>query len=153
MRSFFARQCHPLDALVHRQIAMVELDAKHLDAAETALARALECDPRLALTHFTGGLIHLARGHATEALNSFQRETLEDYRLLGVTMAQHTQGLDAESAATLIEFIDKYAALSPCQIAEAHAWRGDSDLAFEWLDRAFYSTCGIRPTPPLQSSR
>ena len=134
-----ASMLDPLDATGHRQIAMVELDAMHLDAAEAALARALECDPRVALTHFTGGLIHLARGHATEALDSFQRETLEDYRLLGVTMAQHTQGLHAESAATLTELIEKYAALSPCQIAEAHAWRGESDLGFEWLDRAFYN--------------
>jgi len=129
----------PLDASGHRQMAMVELDAMHLDAAEASLARALEVDPRLALTHFTYGLIYLARGRATEALMSFQRETHEDYRLLGVSLAQHAQGLHMESSATLTELIEKFAALSPCQIAMAYACRGESDLAFEWLDRAFTS--------------
>ena len=129
----------PLDAVLHRQIAMAELDATQLDAAEKALMRALELDAQVALTHFTFGLIYLARGRATEALASFQRETLEDYRLLGVTIAQHAQGLDAESAATLAELVEKYAALSPCQIAEAYACCGEPDLAFEWLDRAYAS--------------
>jgi hypothetical protein len=25
----------------------------------------------------------------------------------------------------------------PFDIAEAHAWRGENDLAFDWLDRAY----------------
>jgi len=127
----------PLDAVLHRQIAIVELDAMHLDAAEEALTRALELDTQLALTHFTFGLIYLARERLTEALMSFQRETLEDYRLLGVTLAHHAQGLEAESAATLTELVEKYGALSPCQIADAHAFRGEPDLAFKWLERAY----------------
>jgi adenylate cyclase len=127
----------PLDATIHRQIAMAELDAMNLDAAEAALSRALEFNPQLALTNFTFGLICLARRRETEALVSFQRETLEDYRLLGATLAQHAQGLDAESTATLEELVEKYAALSPCQIAEAHACRGEMERAFEWLDRAY----------------
>jgi hypothetical protein len=70
---------------------------------------------------------------------AFQQEPLEDYRLLGITLAQHAQGLHAESAATLGDLVKKYAAVSPCQIAEAHACRGEYELAFEWLDRAYAS--------------
>jgi len=89
---------------------MAELDAMHLDAAEAALTRALEFNPRIALTNFTFGLIHLALGRVTEALASFQRETREDYGLLGAALAQYAQDLDAKSAATLGELVEKYAA-------------------------------------------
>jgi tetratricopeptide (TPR) repeat protein len=135
----WASQLDPLDARIHRQIAMVELDHMHLDAAEAALMRALEFNPRLALTNFTFGLLRLAQGRTADALAVFQREPLEDYRLLGVVLAQHAQGLRAESADTLGELTEKYSAISPCQIAEAYASRGEADRAFEWLDRAYAS--------------
>jgi hypothetical protein len=32
---------------------------------------------------------------------------------------------------------DLEAADVPIRVAEAHAWRGENDLAFEWLDIAF----------------
>ena len=32
---------------------------------------------------------------------------------------------------------DKYAGETAYQIAEAHAFRGEVDLAFEWLERAY----------------
>ncbi|MBS0557641.1 MAG: hypothetical protein JSR27_09550 [Proteobacteria bacterium] len=30
----------------------------------------------------------------------------------------------------------KYAAGMACQIAQVHAWRGEADAAFAWLDKA-----------------
>jgi hypothetical protein len=42
-----------------------------------------------------------------------------------------------ESDAALKELIAKYQAIDPYLIAEAYAFRNQSDEAFEWLDRAY----------------
>ena len=61
------------------------------------------------------------------------------YRLLGMALAHHALGLGAESASALEQLIEHYADVSPCQVAEAYAYMGEADAAFEWLDRAYAS--------------
>lgn len=58
-------------------------------------------------------------------------------RLLGEALAEHSRGNDAASARALDELTRHYAAGMAYQIAQAHAWRGDTDAAFTWLDIAF----------------
>jgi len=134
-----ASQLDPLDAIGHRHVAMVELDLGHLDAAHAAISRALDFNPQLSLTYFTLGLTYLSSGHADKALEAFGKEALEDYRLLGVTLAHHALGRSTESAAALDQLIEHHADVSPCQVAEAYAYMGEADAAFEWLDRAYAS--------------
>jgi hypothetical protein len=57
-------------------------------------------------------------------------------RLPGVAMAQHALGHPRESKAALEVLIAAHAGDSAYQIAEVHAWRGETDKAFEWLERA-----------------
>jgi hypothetical protein len=54
----------------------------------------------------------------------------------GVAMAQHALGKLPESQAALAELESKYATGFLFQIAQVHAWRGDHDAAFAWLERA-----------------
>src|SRR5213592_3248551 len=51
-------------------------------------------------------------------------------------MALHSLGRAAESDAALTKMIDDGAAAG-YQIAEACAWRGEVDRAFEWLENAY----------------
>ena len=37
----------------------------------------------------------------------------------------------------LDEYIEKYADEFPLPVASIHAWRGENDLAFEWLEKAY----------------
>jgi hypothetical protein len=46
-------------------------------------------------------------------------------------------GQRAASDAALAELERKYAAASAFDVAEMHAWRGETDAAFRWLDRAY----------------
>ena len=57
------------------------------------------------------------------------------FRLLGLTLAHHARGREAQSDAALQELIDRESVVGPCQIAWAYAYRGDVDRAFEWLER------------------
>jgi hypothetical protein len=51
-------------------------------------------------------------------------------------MAHHDLGHAAESRRLLDEIIAKYSHSAAYQIAEVHAWRGEPERAFAWLERA-----------------
>jgi hypothetical protein len=46
-------------------------------------------------------------------------------------------GRRAESEAALNSLTDKYASIDPYGIASVHAYRGEIDAAFQWLQRAY----------------
>ena len=52
-------------------------------------------------------------------------------------LAFHALGRRSESDAALAALKGKYAGEAAYQIAEVHAFRGEVDLAFEWLERAY----------------
>ena len=51
-------------------------------------------------------------------------------------MALYTAGRQAESDALMERLVALFGETNPFEIAQAWAWRGDADEAFEWLDRA-----------------
>jgi hypothetical protein len=51
-------------------------------------------------------------------------------------MANYTLGHNAESQRAPDEIVATRASALAYQIAEIHAWRGERDQAFEWLERA-----------------
>jgi hypothetical protein len=52
-------------------------------------------------------------------------------------MAAYSLGRREESQRALNELISRHAQNLAYQIAEAYAWRGETDQAFEWLDRSY----------------
>ena len=49
----------------------------------------------------------------------------------------HALGRRSESNAALAAFKSKYGGEMAYQVAEVHAFRGEADLALEWLERAY----------------
>ena len=64
------------------------------------------------------------------------------WRLRGTALAEHDLGHAREADAALAELTARYAIPSPFQIAEVHAWRGEADQAFLWLEKAFAARDG-----------
>ena len=54
-----------------------------------------------------------------------------------VALAPFTRGDAPASDAALQRLIDEYGPAVSFQIAAAHAWRGEVDAAFDWLERAY----------------
>ena len=127
----------PLAAPVHRSLARWCYAAGRFEESEAAIARVLELDPQNGRAHHILGLVRLAQGRLDEALEAFQHETHEANRLLGIALAEHARGRDAASLAAVHALMESYAAGSAFQIAEAFAYRGERDVAFEWLERAY----------------
>ena len=105
--------------------------------AEAAFRKALELDPDGASRHRNLGLALLLQGKADAALQEMKQETDEIWRLAGLPLAYHALGRRGESDAALATFKSKHAGEMAYQIAEVHAFRGEADLAFEWLERAY----------------
>ena len=104
--------------------------------ARAALDRALALNPESSFAKITLVLVELLEGRALEAL-AVARTSGNVWSQVGVALAEYTLGHPAQSQAALDELITKYGHDSAYQIAEIHAWRGEVDKAFEWLERAY----------------
>ncbi|HEY2446694.1 MAG TPA: tetratricopeptide repeat protein [Rhizomicrobium sp.] len=100
-----------------------------------ALEHALETSPDSTVARFYLGIVELEEGQAESAIAHFRRAG-GGYGQAGIAMAEHTLGHEEESRAALHELETRHAAGFAYQIAGVHAWRGEKDAAFAWLDRA-----------------
>jgi hypothetical protein len=81
--------------------------------------------------------IRLFQGEAADALEWANREVLPDFKLLAIALTEHALGHREASDRALEALIAGYGGSAAYQIAEACAWRGETERAFEWLERAY----------------
>ena len=89
-----------------------------------------------AATHANISAALLLKGDAQGALAEIEQETFEAFKMIGLPMAYHALGRNADSDAALTALIAKYEKGAPYNIAYVYAFRGEADKAFEWLDKA-----------------
>lgn len=106
------------------------------EEAQQAFKRALEINPAQNWSNFLLGNLLLRQGHVDEAISHYQRAP-EQFRTTGMAMAEFTRGNEAASRQFLAKMEKEFAIGFAFQIAHIHAWRGDKDLAFAWLERCF----------------
>jgi TolB-like protein/lipoprotein NlpI len=126
----------PLNAAGHASLGYINLLAGHLDAAIASYRAALSLNASRAYAHNAIGVALLLKGDPDGALAAMQRESSENWRLIGLPMAWHALGKKTESDAALDELVRKFAEDSAYNIAYVLAYRGEADRAFEWLDKA-----------------
>ena len=125
----------PLNVLGHRYLGYFSLFGGFLDQAEAAVTEAIELNPLGAFAHAHLGEIYLLRGRFPEALAAFEKEPHKGFRLLGLSVANFALERKAASVAALQE-LDELP-LHAFLIAQGHAYCGNVDRAFEWLERAY----------------
>jgi hypothetical protein len=79
---------------------------------------------------------NLLAGGPHTALDIFQHHRWEVIRLAGTALAQHDLGDESASRAALEALRTRYADREAYEIALVYAWLGETDAAFDWLDRA-----------------
>jgi TolB-like protein/Tfp pilus assembly protein PilF len=107
----------------------------NLDAAEHGLRASMQISPTFAGNHTYLGQVFLQRGDARGALSEMLAEPVGG-RDFGLTLAYHALGRKAESDAALARFTRTSGNLVPMNVAIAHAYRGERDQAFAWLEKA-----------------
>ena len=108
-----------------------------MDEAVAAVNKALEIAPGRQYAHVLRGVLYLEQSQPQEALSEMKREPDDGWRLFGLALAYHALGRNEEADAALAELIAKYKAVMAFQVAQVYAFRGQSDLAFQWLERAY----------------
>jgi tetratricopeptide (TPR) repeat protein len=127
----------PLSKPAHVVLGDCFMRAGRLDDAIASLQLALDLAPNAGITHYILSCTRLLQGRADDALDEAEREAIPYLRLLCVTLAQHTRGDAVASISALRRLIDEGGSAVSFQIAAAHAWRGEVDAAFAWLERAY----------------
>ncbi len=105
------------------------------DEARDILQRAVRLRPEDDHNTYYLGLEELLAGRPRSAIASFEQSG-HGLRLAGLAAAEHDAGNPRASRQALDALVARYADADAYQIAQAHAWRGEPDQAFAWLDRA-----------------
>jgi TolB-like protein/tetratricopeptide (TPR) repeat protein len=127
----------PLSARIHREAAIVYFMSGHLDEAAASLQMAIDLNPKGGLSHAFLATTRLLQGRSEEALSLAMAESHDVFRILVLAMIHHTLGQPTESEKALQALIDGFGWTAAHQIAEAYAYRGDVDKAFQWLEAAY----------------
>jgi tetratricopeptide (TPR) repeat protein len=126
----------PVNAEARSSLASAFATTKQFAEARAEYARVVELNPSTPWAHAGLGLAYLLQNKFEEAATEAQADAAEYARRLVVSCARWGQKRVEESDAPLNELIKNNAATAAYQIAEAYAYRGDKDKAFEWLERA-----------------
>jgi TolB-like protein/DNA-binding winged helix-turn-helix (wHTH) protein len=147
----------PLRANLHLAMAYELYLAGRHEEAMASLQKAEELNPRLSSLHLTRGKVLFSQGHLQEALNEIEKESGEWEKLSGEALVYHLLGRHADSDRALQKLIATHQNDCAYQIAEAYAFRGETEKAFRWLERAIRQrdpgTPELRNGPLVKSLR
>jgi tetratricopeptide (TPR) repeat protein len=129
-------EVNPLAHAVYLNVAIVYCYVGQFDLADARFKKSLELRPRYQFLLPWLAKCHLLQGEADQALAVAERIELPARRLWILPMAYHDLGQHAAADQALNALIDGHADEAASFIAENYAWRGEIDLAFEWLNRA-----------------
>jgi TolB-like protein/tetratricopeptide (TPR) repeat protein len=117
-------------------LSALYLAVDRLELARSAALRSLEICPEQDSAPIYLATAELLEHRPEAALATARRAPEPLYHLQFAAAAYHDLRRPKDSKAALDKMLAENAADAPFQIASVHAWRGDADQAFEWLDRA-----------------
>jgi adenylate cyclase len=126
-------------------------------AAREAYQRLLSISPEHPHANVDLAIMDLRAGKAEQALAELQQPAAPGWRNYGSALIEYSLGHVQQAQQELDQFIARTAQFAAFQIAEIYAWRGQKDLAFQWLDRAYTQhdggLTGVKTDPLLASLR
>jgi adenylate cyclase len=131
-----ALRSDPLSANAHAIHGNICYFVGRLDEAEAMRRKVLALSPGWLSGHFYLGRVLLARNDTAAALAEMRLEQSDFWRLTGLAVVHYALGQIAESDAALRDLMQTDVSGAAYQLVQVHAYRGEIDLAFEWLDRA-----------------
>jgi serine/threonine-protein kinase len=127
----------PLDAFSLKAIGIALCASDRLPECLRYRLKLQQLHPDFGGVNSFVGMARLYLGQLAEALDAMEKEPEEDLRLAGLAMVYTAMGKHTESDAPLRTLEERFAADDAYEIAQIHAYRGEADVAFEWLQRSY----------------
>ncbi|MDX2412594.1 MAG: hypothetical protein QNK34_11615 [Woeseiaceae bacterium] len=140
----------PISTSNHSNMSDLLARANRPAMAIEAAQKAIELAPESGIAHINLAAAYILAENPEKAIDEVNKIDWELYQLLIYALAYADLGKASESDAALHRLSEHYADTNAYQIASVHAWKGDDDTAFEWLNRAVdggQPTNGIRNDP------
>jgi adenylate cyclase len=132
------------------------MEGRYTDA-ESAFRKVSELNTSYASAEAFLALVLLYQGRGPEALLAVNQEPDASWKAQALPIIYWGLGRRDDSDAALGDLTKAYSATSAYQIAEVHAYRGEPEAAFQWLETAYRQRdpgmTWIRVDPLLQSLR
>ncbi|RMF60751.1 MAG: hypothetical protein D6743_14540 [Calditrichaeota bacterium] len=127
----------PVNAAPYVSLGLDAYFAGRLEEAEATSRKVLELNPQYPGGHMRIGRIYLEKGKPDSALLEMEKEPEPVWQMFGLALVYHALGKKREADASLAAFTKAYGNVAAYQIAEIYAYRGETNEAFEWLERAY----------------
>ena len=127
----------PLNAWGHAQLSRALRSQGRYAEGEQALRKSLELSPSGGSFHAMLSIVLSEQGQFDAALDMAGGDPEEWSRLWALAMIHQAAGQGDDASRMLLALIERHAATSPFQIAQVFACRGETDQAFEWLERSY----------------
>jgi TolB-like protein/Tfp pilus assembly protein PilF len=127
----------PVDPRSHFNLALAYYFAHRLDDAERSIRKTLALSPDYGSAWYRLGTVLLFKGEIEDALQAFEHESDEAFRVKGRALAYHSLNRREAADTALAELSERWGHQWPSEVAQVHAYREDHDLAFEWLEKSY----------------
>jgi len=116
--------------------------ARRFDDAISTFGKLVALAPDYFWGYSNLGKAYLLRGDAERALIEIANNPEGAFQDLETIMAFSTLGREEEAQEMIAQWKAKYGDAAPTRVAEIYGWRGENDLAFEWLEKALTARDG-----------
>jgi TolB-like protein/DNA-binding winged helix-turn-helix (wHTH) protein/Flp pilus assembly protein TadD len=127
----------PLRANFHLALGDKLYDLGRYAEAKIELDKAEELHPQLSGLHLTRSKILFTEGQQPQALEEVEKEPEGWQKLSGEALVYFALGRLVNSDNALTNLVANHQNEAAYQVAEAYAFRAETDKAFQWLERAF----------------
>jgi serine/threonine-protein kinase len=131
-------QRDPLSTYTLSELAQLLLWGQHFEEAAATSRRLIQQDSAVAGSQILLAVALIYMGHSDDALQAIEQEPDESSKLSALPLAYWALGRRADSNMALEKYSATHANDDALGIAEIHAYRGELDLALEWLERAYH---------------
>lgn len=130
-------ELNPLDPLALQAIGIASCASDRLQECLRHRQKLQQLHPDFGGVNSFVGAARLYLGQLAEALDDMEKEPGEDLRLAGLALVYAAMGKRSESDTALKTLEESFAKDDAYEIAQIHAYRGEADAAFEWLQRTY----------------
>ncbi len=126
----------PANTENHFFLSLLNLYEGNLQASQESARTVLSLNPDFPMVRQILGLNELRQGRLQQGNAIMEAERAEFARPVGLALSYYSMGRKAESDAELAKAIQRSPQAVAVNVAHAYAYRGDTELAFKWLDKA-----------------